>query len=255
MARLAFTGIADCAVNSASIPSAGVCAIVETMSATPETPASYPAPAPGLPANQWGRVILLNGSSSSGKTTLALTLQRVLPEPWQHLALDQFRDGLPGKVRGLNSPPGTPGASGLNVVPVELNGQRVTEVRFGDFGESVLRAMRRSVAELARQGVNVVVDDLLFKPEYLTDYRHALAGLDVWFIGVRCAQAVVEQREAKRPGRFPGTATSHFDTVHNHGLAYDVEVDTGEQDPSTCARRIMERLALPPRAFAEPISA
>lgn len=196
-----------------------------------------------------GRIILLNGSSSSGKTTLALTLQRVLHDPWQHVALDQFRDGLPGKYRGLNSPSGTPGAQGLNVVPVDLDGQRVTEIRFGEFGEAVLRAMRRTVAELAQQGVNVVVDDLLFKPNYLEDYRRALEGLEVWFVGVRCALGVVEQREAQRPGRFPGTANSHFKSVHEHGLDYDLEVDTGENDPNTCARQIMQRLTTPPAAF------
>lgn len=204
---------------------------------------------PPLSSTAPGRIILLNGSSSSGKTTLALTLQRVLHEPWQHVALDQFRDGLPGKVRGLNSPPGTPGASGLNIVPVELDGARVTQVQFGDFGEAVLRAMRRAVAELAAQGVNVVVDDLLFKPTYLDDYRAVLADLEVWFVGVRCALAVVEEREGRRPGRFPGTATSHFKSVHAHGVPYDIEVDTGEHDPSECAMQILRRLDTPPSAF------
>jgi len=201
------------------------------------------------PNSSPGRIILLNGSSSSGKTTLARTLQHVLRDPWQHVALDQFRDGLPGKFRGLNSPPGTPGAQGLNVVPIDLGGARVTEIRFGDFGEAVLRAMRRSVAELAQQGVNVVVDDLLFKPAYLDDYRSALADLEVWFVGVRCALGVVEEREAQRPGRFPGTANSHFNSVHAHGQAYDIEVDTGVSDPNTCARQIMQRLESPPAAF------
>lgn len=197
-----------------------------------------------------GRVILLNGSSSSGKTTLSITLQRRLDEPWQHVALDQFRDGLPGKVRGLNSPPGTPGARGLNVVPIEREGVLVTQVQFGDYGETVLAAMRRCVAVVAQQGINVIVDDLLFKPEYLLDYRRALAGLDVWFVGVRCPLAVVEQREALRPGRFPGTATSHFHEVHAHGQTYDVEVDTGEQNPVQCADQIIARLESAPQAFA-----
>lgn len=203
---------------------------------------------------QPGRVLLLNGSSSSGKTTLSVTLQRLLEEPWQHVALDQFRDGLPGKVRGLNSPPGTPGARGLNVVPIERDGTLVTQVQFGDYGESVLTAMRRCVAVIARQGINVIVDDLLFKRTYLDDYRQALAGLEVWFVGVRCSLAVVEQREAQRPGRFPGTATSHFDEVHAHGLPYDVEVNTGEQDPVSCATDIIARLEQPPESFDLPLS-
>ena len=66
-----------------------------------------------------GRIILLNGSSSAGKTTLAVTMQQLLRDPWHHIALDQFRDGMGGRYRGLNSPPGTPGARGLNVVPVD----------------------------------------------------------------------------------------------------------------------------------------
>ena len=65
-----------------------------------------------------GNIIFLNGTSSAGKTTLSHKLQELLDEPYVHMALDQFRDGLPDKFRGLNSPPGTTGSRGLNVVPV-----------------------------------------------------------------------------------------------------------------------------------------
>ena len=112
--------------------------------------------------------------------------------------------------------------------------------------------MRRCVAVLAQQGINVIVDDLLFKSDYLDDYRLALAGLEVWFVGVPCPLAVVEQREAQRPGRFPGTATSHFHEVHAHGQVYDIEVNTGKQDPVSCAKDIVARLQQPPLAFLPP---
>jgi chloramphenicol 3-O phosphotransferase len=198
-----------------------------------------------------GRIILLNGSSSAGKTTLAITLQQLLPDPWHHIALDQFRDGLGGRYRGLNSPPGTPGARGLNVVPVTLGNERVTEVRFGDIGEQVLRGMRRAIAAFAREGNNVIIDDLMFERSYLFDYVDTLAGFEVLFVGVRCPIDVVNAREAKRPGRFPGTATSHFDRVHAH-CVYDIEVDTGVASPRSCAQEIITRLnsGAPATAFA-----
>ena len=79
-------------------------------------------------------VILLNGCSSSGKTTLAEMLQQLLPEPYQYVGLDQFRDGMPARVRGLNAPEGSEGARGLNVVPGRLQGAPVTEIHLGDFG-------------------------------------------------------------------------------------------------------------------------
>lgn len=198
-----------------------------------------------------GNVIFLNGSSSAGKTTIAVMLQQMLDEPYQHIALDQFRDGMPGRYRGLNSPEGTPGALGLNVVPTRQDGEAVTQIRFGSHGEQVLRGMRRAIAAFARAGNHVIVDDLLFKPDYLHDYAQALDGLNAWLIGVRCTLDEVNRREQQRSGRFPGTATSHFREVHAHGGEYDLEVDTSDAPPRVCAQQIIERLAAEPRALRQ----
>ena len=195
------------------------------------------------------RIILLNGSSSAGKTTLALKLQQLLPEPWQHIALDQFRDGMPGRYRGFNSPSETPGASGLNIVPTLRDGEALTEIRFGSYGEQVLAGMRRAIAAFAMAGNNVIIDDLLFEPDYLQDYAEALHGIDAWFVGVRCSLDVVNELEARRVGRFPGTAKSHFEQVHAHGVAYDLEVDTSSESPRTCAEAIVRRLESAPVAL------
>lgn len=194
-------------------------------------------------------VILLNGCSSAGKTTLAVALQNQLKEPYQHVGLDQFRDGMPGRVRGLNSPAGDPGASGLNVVPGKLNGEWVTHIQFGDYGERVLAAMRRTVASLTELGCNVIVDDLLFERAYLDDYVQVLDPNKTWFIGVKCSLDVVHQREALRPGRFPGTAVSHYEQVHAHGAAYDLEVDTSDAKATDLSYAIIARLQRPPKAF------
>jgi chloramphenicol 3-O phosphotransferase len=196
-----------------------------------------------------GNIIFLNGSSSAGKTTLAIMLQQLLPEPYQHIALDQFRDGMPGRYRGLNSPAGSPGDLGLNVVPISREGERITEIRFGAHGEQVLRGMRRAVAAFAQAGNHVIIDDLLFRPEFLDDYADALQDLDVWLIGVRCSLDEVNRRESHRSGRFPGTATSHYLAVHAHGGEYDLEVDTSHATPRACADLVIERLAQPPRAL------
>ena len=188
-----------------------------------------------------GRIILLNGSSSAGKTTLAITLQQLLKEPWHHIALDQFRDGMAGRYRGLNSPPGSPGARGLNVVPIPHGDERVTDVQFGDLGKQMLRGMRRAIAAFVAEGNNVIIDDLMFEAEFLFDYLEALQGFEVLFVGVRCSKEVVDARESRRPGRFPGTATSHFDRVHSHCI-YDAEVDTSVATPRECALAIIAHL-------------
>jgi len=166
------------------------------------------------------------------------------------LALDQFRDGMPPAYRGLNSPEGCPGARGLNVVPVTRGERRVTEVRFGDVGQRMLAGMHRAIRAFALAGNDVVVDDLCLEPSILEDYLAALEGLWVLFVAVRAPLEVVQAREDARPGRFPGTAYSHFDAVHAHGV-YDLEVDTGAEGPEGCARQISSFIeaGLEPSAF------
>lgn len=182
----------------------------------------------------WGSVILLNGSSSAGKTTLAHAIQDVSPTPVQYVALDQFRDGMSARYRGMNSLDNEPGTRGLNVVPV--GGK--THIRFGDIGRLTLRGMRRAAAAFAATGIDVVIDDLLVEPDFLRDYLEVFEGFDVTFVGVRCDLDTLEARERERPGRFPGTAEAHFEQVHD-GCDYDIEVDTAHLSPRKCAERIL----------------
>ncbi|MCB1692500.1 MAG: AAA family ATPase [Pseudomonadales bacterium] len=198
-----------------------------------------------------GRIIFLNGTSSAGKTTLAHALQERLPEPWLHVALDQFRDGLPARFRGLNSPVGTTGERGLNVVPVTEGERRHTEIRFGETGERMLRGMRRAIAALVEEGNNVIIDDILLSPAFLDDYLDVFRDITVYFVGVRCPAEEIGRRERIRPGRFPGTAIGHLRICHAHGI-YDVEVDTSAYLPNECADEVARFVhTSQPGAFAK----
>lgn len=189
-----------------------------------------------------GKIILLNGSSSAGKTTIATMLQQLSVEPYQHIALDQFRDGMPPQYRGFNSPKGTTGASGLNIVPENLNEQLVTSIQFGEFGKQVLKGMRRSVVAFADLGINVIVDDLMIEREFFEDYATLFKQYEFLCVAVRCPLKEVEQRENLRPGRFPGTATWLFERVHEN-MIYDLQVDTSINSPRDCAERILKAFA------------
>ena len=158
-----------------------------------------------------GQIIFLNGTSSAGKTTPAHALQEALPDFWLHVALDQFRDGMPDKFRGLNAPPGTASDDGLNVVPVTTTTGCYTEVRFGSTGQMMLSGMRRAMRALVDAGNNIIIDDIILQSDFLTDYLEAFDGLRVTFVGVRCPLDEINRRESARPGRFPGTAAGHLD--------------------------------------------
>ena len=201
-----------------------------------------------------GKILFLNGTSSAGKTTLSKGLQQALPECWQHVALDQFRDGLPDKYRGLNAPADTTGALGLNVIPDSRDGQPFTRIHFGEDGQTLLRGMRRAMRALVDEGVNIIIDDIILEPGFLTDYLDAFTGCDVWFVGVRCDLAIIEEREQARLGRFPGTAFGHSEICHAHGI-YDIEVDTGSSDPEHCVESVVSRMKEGPGTAFEQLRA
>lgn len=195
-------------------------------------------------------VIVVNGASCAGKTTLAKAIQDCSPDPCLIVSLDQFRDSLPDRYRGMNSPTASPGSEGLNIVPTNLSNFRATEIRFGEYGLAVLRGMRRAVASLALEGLNVVVDDLLIHPDHRVGYLETLKDFRTIFVGVYCSLDEMERREAAREGRFPGTAQTTLLKVHSR-MEYDVRVDTSRASPRELAKTVLEVLNQPkfPRAI------
>lgn len=194
----------------------------------------------------------MNGTSSAGKTTLARALQALLTEPWHYMALDQFRDGMAPRYRGLNAPEGSDGARGLNVVPVQPeDGPPYTALRFGDVGQTTVLGMHRACAAVAAAGNNVIIDDVVCERSFLLDYLAVLPHDRTFFVGVLCDPAELQRRESTRPGRFPGTATGMISQCHAHGV-YDVSVDTSVATPEDCARQIARHIeTMPPAAFAQ----
>ena len=158
---------------------------------------------------------------------------------------------MAAKYRGLNSPQGSTGHQGLNVLPIDsASGSAFTLIQFGDVGKLMLRGMRRAMAAMASEGVNLLIDDIILERSFLEDYLETMVGINVYFVGVRCPAEVISEREAARPGRFPGTAVGHLGTCHAHG-EYDIQVDTASQSPEECARDVIKRInAGPPEAFS-----
>lgn len=193
-----------------------------------------------------GRVILLNGASSSGKSTVARELQRLLPEPHLFAGIDSFTpmlrpDGHIGMSwdRRTNENSGWPGAPLRWRFP-ELEDGPVA-IEFGEKGHRLIRGMHRSLAALALAGNDVIFEHVLLYQEWLDDLLEALNGLTVYLIAVRCPIGVIEERERGRGNRVVGQARTHHEAVHE-GMIYDVEIDTAGTLAGAAAEAIAERV-------------
>jgi chloramphenicol 3-O phosphotransferase len=180
-----------------------------------------------------GRVIVLNGTSSSGKTTLAAQLQADFAREgscWIVIALDEFLGKLPGAWHRIGTHDGAFAEQG---VVMEVAGGRI-ERRLGDVGEQLLTAYHDSVAGAARAGLNVIVDEVILGDEDLANWQKALAGLDVLWVRVHADPRVLDARERARRDRLAGLARAQTEVVHRH-VPYGVHVDTGDLDPASAS--------------------
>ena len=185
-----------------------------------------------------GRVVVLNGTSSAGKTSLALTLQTRLAaagECWMVIGTDAMFPLLPQEFFTYGTASiGDKGAAGLTFRFV--NGQLVRHA--GPVGRKIIDAYRAWVAGTAHAGLNVLVDEVVLTSEDIADWNVALAGVDVLWVGIELQLEEAEARERARGDRPIGLARSQYDLVHRYAT-YDLIVDTGTVDPNAAAEVVM----------------
>lgn len=199
------------------------------------------------PMQKSGMVIILNGASASGKSTLQKELQKLFPEPCLGLGLDKFFvDVMPERfVVGPRQPDDVPADLVMEGTPsVDQEGNRLFVLHIGKIGDRVMSGMHHAIAAYARAGNNCIVDYIAYKTEWITDLVQALAGIPVYLVGVDCSLEELEKREKARGRSFvEGHARSHYVTVHEHmHNKYDVRVDTSTTSAADCAKQIMAHI-------------
>jgi chloramphenicol 3-O phosphotransferase len=174
------------------------------------------------------QVIVLNGSSSSGKTTIARCLKAILPTPWISLSIDDLLRALPPSL--MDSDAG---------VAFGEHG----EVTIGEGFREIASAWMAGFAAMARAGARIIYDDVFLSgAESQARLRAQLDGLSVLWVGVHCDAEVAAGREFARGDRVVGGAASQATSVHE-GVAYDLEVDTTSTESLECAQIIAGRVS------------
>ena len=186
------------------------------------------------------RVVILNGASSAGKTTLATAFcnqRAVVGDFWLLIGIDDFLAKLPTEWKSAGSERGTFADDGIRFETTP-EGARV---RVGRLGRQLLRAYQATVRASARVGLNVMVDEVVIDKTSWDDWTSALRGLDVVWVGIRCAAEVAEERNKVRGDRFRGLARAQTVTVHQYPV-YDFEIDTTTQAPNEAVLELSRRL-------------
>jgi chloramphenicol 3-O phosphotransferase len=147
------------------------------------------------------QVIFLHGASSSGKSTIAKTLQKCIEKPFWHISIDHLRDA--------------------GVLPTE-------RFKNGDFlwaeaRKAFFDGFHGSLKAYADAGNDLILEHILDTEGWLETLANHLAEHDVFFAAVHCPLELLIEREASRGDRSVGSAKRDFETIHV-GKTYDIEL-------------------------------
>lgn len=161
-------------------------------------------------------LILVNGASSAGKSTLCRALRDALPLPFLHFSLDFF-------MFDAHVLPRTPAGKVRDWAQIRPH-------VFGGFN--------RCLPALLEAGNNLVVDYIIETPEMWQQFCTLLAGRDVFLVGIHCPVQELQRRERARGDRPSGDAARDALTVHTF-TRYDLELTCTEQ-PSVNVSRVIQ---------------
>ena len=165
-------------------------------------------------------IVVLNGTSSSGKTSIARAFQGVAPRVFLNFSIDSILYALPP-----------------HVVERLERGVEVREVQFPE----LVRAFYACVRELAALGHDLVIDHAVVSRAEAELLVSAVQSHQVLLVGLECPVDVLTERERMRGDRRPGMAAAQCERIH-HWLEYDLVIDSSRVDAEEAARRIMEAL-------------
>ncbi|MFN4113650.1 MAG: chloramphenicol phosphotransferase CPT family protein [Sphingomonadaceae bacterium] len=177
------------------------------------------------------QIIVLNGVSSVGKSSVAKAVQRIAQKPFLHVQMDDFLSMLPPRAIKQDD--------GLVFHRID---SKTIDVQTGYIVKRALEGMRHAIAAMAERGNHMIVDDVFFDSED-TEYRQLLGQFDFRLVGLFAPLDVVRNRELARGDREIGLSKGQFERVHK-GRKYDLEVDTSQAPPDAIARKICEDFGL-----------
>ncbi len=198
----------------------------------------------GEHAAHTGTIIILNGPSGSGKSSIQKEFQKLMmPNLWLKIGIDGFFDHVlpditpenmnywqsPNPIRWIES---SKDNAGNNVITLFV----------GEQGEKVIHGMNSAIAAYAHQGCNLIVDYIVYQQDWFKDLERKLKNFKTYYVAVDISLEVLEQREAARGTSPKGHARSHYATVYGD-KKYDLHVNSEKNTAAEIAQQIKDLIS------------
>ena len=161
------------------------------------------------------QIILLNGPSSSGKSTLARVLQTLImnerAERYEVVSIDDYLEMSP------------------------------TETIYEDDVFEISENICRRALELLGEGSGVIIDHVITSERIFDELKEQLSSFKMRMVRVTCSLDILRARELERGNRSPGSAEASAEYLYPKE-GYDLVIDTGVKTAEENARLIIREL-------------
>ena len=160
---------------------------------------------------QAGRMVLLNGPSSAGKSSIAEQLRRKLRESGADpviISIDDYMKTEPGE-----------------------------EIWEDDVFE-IVPDMCRDITAALRKGRWAIVDHVITSARIYDAHIAAAEGFRTVTVLVTCSPEILRKREQERGDRFPGSAETSLRYLYPRD-GYSLRIDSGEAEAAESAEKIL----------------
>ena len=160
-------------------------------------------------------IILLNGSSSSGKSTLAKALQALIEdkrnERYEIVSIDDF---------------------------LKMTAE---DVIYEDDVFEISGALCEKILQVLKGNQGVIIDHVITSERIFNQLKELLNPKHLWLIHVTCPLEILRKREQERKDRCLGSAEASY-TYLFPKEGYDVTVDTHLMSALECAHKIFDKI-------------
>lgn len=163
-------------------------------------------------------IICLNGTSSSGKTSISKALQSKLGYDFMELSIDPLLKSLPQPVR-------------LQIYDEGYHNSQ-TYIK-------LIKSYHQSAQALAWQENDLILDTMLLTWNAVNDFMKAMDGEKVVLIGIYCALSELKKRESAAEDKWVGQAAEEYGRIH-HYFEYDHIVDSTDTSTHNIASDIAD---------------
>jgi chloramphenicol 3-O phosphotransferase len=193
-----------------------------------------------------GMVIILNGPSAVGKTSLQREFQELIGvvenKLWIKLGIDSLFDNpLPNiTLDNINLYKNQNNIRWVKNTIDDKNNP-IVSLFLGPEGRKVINGMHRAIAAYAKAGNNIIVDYILYEKEWYNHFEDELKDIPHMWVKMNINLELLEKREAARNTSPQGHARSHYYSVHD-GIKYDIELDCDNKSSDELALELKNKI-------------